>query len=184
MGHPSGHEGRLDGTFIWSRGRVGGNFLARLRWARQADSVPPLWDESPLPLWSQPRAWLRRDPGIWPPLSAEPGRRPATAARPAGAWPRRPRLPVNSAWFAGTWVAGGIDGPVITAGEWFWMSTAAQVPDVMPRVPASDPGPRDNPRWPRPRWGARGGRRALEGGAFQALHARRRYSPRLRRGCR
>lgn len=166
-----------------------GNLLARLLLARQADSVPapPLWDESPLPPWPQPQGWLRCDPGIWPPLSAGPGRRPATGARPAGGWPRRSRQPAHSAWFAGTWVAGVVDEPVpvkITAGEWFWLSTAAQVPDVMPRVLASDPRLLGNPGWPRPRLGAGGGRRALQGGTFQALHARRRYSPRLRRGCR
>ena len=103
-----------------------------------------LWDETPLPSWSQLRRRLRDDPEVRALLLAELGRHPATAGRLAELRPYRAPTPTpsHSTWFAGTWTPDGTDVLVkinITFREQFWMAGAsAATIGLVPRVLASD----------------------------------------------
>jgi hypothetical protein len=92
--------------------------------------TPQLWDETPLPSWSQLRRRLRDDPEVRAVLLAELGRHPATAGRLTGLRPYRTPTPQpsHSTWFAGTWTPDGTDVLVkinITPREQFWMAAAS-----------------------------------------------------------
>ena len=108
--------------------------------------TPQLWDETPLPSWSQLRRRLRDDPEVRAVLLAELGRHPATAGRLTGLRPYRTPTPQpsHSTWFAGTWAPDGTDVLVkinITLRERFWMAAAsAAATGLVPRVLASDTG--------------------------------------------
>jgi hypothetical protein len=108
--------------------------------------TPQLWDETPLPSWSQLRRRLRDDPEVRAVLLAELGRHPATAGRLTGLRPYRTPTPQpsHSTWFAGTWVPDGTDVLVkinVTPRERFWMAAAsAATTGLVPRVLASDAG--------------------------------------------
>jgi hypothetical protein len=101
-----------------------------------------LWDESPLPAWSQLRRRLRDDPDVWSLLRDAIYQHPATSGRLVGLRARRPERPSDSTWFTGTWVPGNTGVLVkvnITQREQFWMSAASQATtDIVPRVLASD----------------------------------------------
>ena len=106
--------------------------------------TPQLWDETPLPSWSQLRRRLRDDPEVRAVLLAELGRHPATAGRLTGLRPYRTPTPQpsHSTWFAGTWAPDGTDVLVkinITLRERFWMAAAsAATTGLVPRALASD----------------------------------------------
>jgi hypothetical protein len=68
-----------------------------------------VWDDSPVPCWSQVRRRLRDDPGVWSLLERALGEHPATSGRLTGLRPLRPARPSFSAWLTGTWHPDGTD---------------------------------------------------------------------------
>ena len=101
-----------------------------------------VWDDSPVPWWSQLRRRLRDDPGVWSLLERALGEHPATSGCLTGLRPLRPARPSFSTWLTGTWHPDGTDVLVkvnATRRERFWMSAASQgVPGSVPHVFASD----------------------------------------------
>lgn len=61
-----------------------------------------MWDDSPVPWWSQLRRRRRDDPGVWSLLERALGEHPATSGRLTGLRPLRPARPSFSAWLTGT----------------------------------------------------------------------------------
>jgi hypothetical protein len=173
------------------RGTVGrDNPLHHRAPAGQAGRVPvlSLWDETPMPSWSQLRRRLREDPEVRALLLAELGRHPATAGRLAGlrAYRTPTPQPSHSTWFAGTWAPDGSNVLVkinVTPRERFWMAAAsAATAGLVPRVLASDSGLGDLdvawlvleqlPYLYDPAWGAAGFSALLEAAArFQVFAA-------------
>ena len=103
---------------------------------------PSLWDDSPLPPWSQLRRRLREDPDVWSLLRQALQDHPATSGHLASLEAHRPEQHSDSTWFTGTWLPGNTDVLVkvnITQREQFWMPAASQATTgVVPRVLASD----------------------------------------------
>jgi hypothetical protein len=101
-----------------------------------------VWDDSPVPWWSQLPRRLRDDPGVWSLLERALGEHPATSGRLNGLWPLRPARPSFSAWLTGTWHPDGTQVLVkvnVTQRERFWMSAASRgAPGSVPHVFASD----------------------------------------------
>src|SRR5207245_10909490 len=62
-----------------------------------------VWDDSPVPWWSQLRRRLLDDPGVWSLLERALGEHPATSGRLTGLRPLRPARPSFSTWLTGTW---------------------------------------------------------------------------------
>lgn len=123
---------------------AGGNSVACGSRAGEARRVAALkvWDDSPVPWWSQLRRRLRDDPGVWSLLERALGEHPATSGRLTGLRPMRPARPSFSTWLTGTWYPGGADVLVkvnVTRRERFWMSAASQgAAGSVPHVFASD----------------------------------------------
>src|SRR3954454_5562643 len=78
---------------------VPGNSVAPAGQAGDARRVAALevWDDSPVPWWSQLRRRLRDDPGVWSLLERALGEHPATSGRLTGLRPLRPARPSFSA---------------------------------------------------------------------------------------
>ena len=104
--------------------------------------MPVLWDDSPLPWWSQLRRRLRDDPEVWSVLLVALRDHPQTSGRLSGLRPHRPENPSDSTWFTGTWTPENTDVLVkinVTRYEQFWMTAASgSTSGIVPRVLASD----------------------------------------------
>jgi hypothetical protein len=123
---------------------VPGNSVAPGGLAGDASQVAALevWDDSPVPWWSQLRRRLRDDPGVWSLLERALGEHPATSGHLTGLRPLRPARSSFSTWLTGTWHPAGTGVLVkvnATRRERFWMSSASHgAPGCVPHVFASD----------------------------------------------